>query len=238
MSTPAAQILKSVSRASAQSSESSCRMTSMYRSDGTTSIQSACTSFGTRSPSRRRSSIATQPECEAAQGTNVSTPLASTTASASSTSSSTPKSPDAGSDRPWPRQSKLSTRLRPPAMLGDLLPALPARAPAGEEEERRLAAAPVVVVDPNAVCLAPPCTLISSLRDRHAAARVPRGGVSGRRSIAAPAHPSASATALATAAGALAMPPSPAPLHAERVVVTALSMTTVRRGQLGEVGIR
>ncbi len=153
VSTPAAQMRKSVSRASSQSGESSCRMTSRYRSDGTASIQSACTSFGTRSPSRRRSSMATQPECEAAQGTNgldaarldhgervldelVDTEVAGRRIRPSMSA---------------PVEGEHSSA--PARPLGDLLPALPTRAPAGQEEERRLAAAPVVVVDPHAVCL-------------------------------------------------------------------------------------
>ena len=68
--------------------------------------------LGTRSGWRRRSSIATKPECEAAQGTICLTPAASATASASATISSSPKSPPGSSEPPWPRQSKLRTRRR------------------------------------------------------------------------------------------------------------------------------
>ena len=111
---PRPQISHSLSRAPCQpSGEVSCSSTARYGGGGGMTYQSTCTSFGTRSGNRLRSSIATNPECEAAHGTKVSAPAASATASASATISSSPKSAGGGSDSPWPRHSLLRTRRRP-----------------------------------------------------------------------------------------------------------------------------
>ena len=148
VSTPARQISNSLSRAASQpAGESSAARARRGRAAAAARRTSRRGRASARARGRRRrSSIATKPECEAAHGNERARPLPRRRRRARRRPSPRARSPRArGSDAPWPRHSLLSTRRLRAQQLGDLRPALLARAPARQEQERRLPCPEVVV---------------------------------------------------------------------------------------------